>query len=276
MEALAAASSGCILRRKPGVSTACSTPAWPSLLHPLRPPGTGSAPAPPLYPQQPRALLRAASGGKGVWATSRPAPPLTRGSTGLERRTRFYFIHNSSLQKRDRKAGQGASSSRGGKRAFAPPREGPTVLWWGGEAAGREGRWRAAPPPPPSLRRQRPWRGAAEGGSGRGGLVGVVHVVHVALLVLRHLRGGRAPSGRGATAPSCASRPAPAAGRDPKPRRDASAGGRATPPPAPVRPSPHLPVNVVLKAVLGAGVAPDGQLQDGPWKQAGRAVGRGP
>lgn len=164
MEALAAASSCCILRRRPSVSTACSTPAWPSLLHPLRPPGTGSAPAPPLYPQQPRALLRAASGGKGVWATSRPAPPLTRGSAGLERRTRFYFIHSSSLQERDRKAGQGASSSRGGETSLRPPRRGAHGPVVGGRGGGAGGKMAGSPAAPSLPEAAAP---VAGGGGGR-------------------------------------------------------------------------------------------------------------
>lgn len=68
-------------------------------------------------------------------------------------------------------------------------------------------------------------------------------------------------------------RPAPVAGLGPEPRLSASARGRASPP---ASLPPHLPVNVVLKAVLGGGVAPDWQPQDGPWKRVGGAVGRGP
>lgn len=60
--------------------------------------------------------------------------------------------------------------------------------------------------------------------------------------------------------------------------RNRPARQRLPPPPAAARrrpPPPHLPVHAVLEAVLGGGVAPDGQLQDGAWKRAGRALGRG-
>lgn len=71
--------------------------------------------------------------------------------------------------------------------------------------------------------------------------------------------------------------PAPAAQppEPPGPGRGPTAPSRA-PRPAPAPRPPHLPVHVVLEAVLGRGVPPDGQLQDAPWKEAGRAVGRGP
>lgn len=93
------------------------------------------------------------------------------------------------------------------------------------------------------------------GGSWRGRLVGVVHVVHIALLVLRHLRSHAAPSAlpqalmRRAAAPSCASQPT---------RH---------------HPRPHLPVDIILEAVLICRVAPNGQLQDGPCKKPGKVVG---
>lgn len=71
---------------------------------------------------------------------------------------------------------------------------------------------------------------------------------------------------------------APAAGHSPlRPRADSATLWPPPPRPAPAaapRPGAHLPVHGVLEAVLGGSVAPNGQLQDGPWKQAGRAVGR--
>lgn len=70
-----------------------------------------------------------------VWAASHPARPLTHGSTGLERRTRLYYIHSSSLQTRQSRAEP--SSSRGQDDPSAP-RAGR------GPAAGKAGRRRGA------------------------------------------------------------------------------------------------------------------------------------
>lgn len=141
-----------------------------------------------------------------VWAASHPALPLTHGSTGLERRTRLYYIHSSSLQKRQSRAEP--SSSRGTRRSSGPGSGASSSGGEGGPAAGR--------------------------GSGRSGLVGVVHVVHVALLVLRHLRQSPlSPPGRAAGRQRHLVPPAPLPPRAPSPpskRRPRSSSRPPRPP----------------------------------------------
>lgn len=244
---------------KPRVSTACAIPTLPSLVHPLWPLGTRSVPGPPLYPQQPRALPVAAlcqqRERQGLGDIPSCSTTDVREYRPGKKNTRFYFIHNSSLQKRERRQSR-VPRRHGEKTSLHPPAAGPGVPCWGKRPAGaapQAGRWRTAPPTP--LRGQRPWRGGrrrAPGSSGRSGLVRVVHVVHVALLVLRHLRRGRAPSAprhgrpsrRGATAPSCASRPlrpAPAPSAPlPSPASTPSPASAPRPAAGPARPLPSL------------------------------------
>lgn len=234
VENLPAASSRCILT----CQVLSRVSPWPALsphCHCSRirfsSRGSGSIPAPLLHSQQPRALPVAALcrwRRDGVRATSRPAPLPTQGSPGLER-TRFYFIHNCSLQKQERRARPGASSSWGEHQPSLPHRSGARGPVVGEEAVGAApGREDGGQPRRP-LRRQGPCGGAAEG-CGR-------------LTARRACRGCACGTRRSPRPPAPAARQSPLSAAPQRPRtpRGDSAILCLPPPPAPLPPPASTP-----------------------------------